>query len=110
MNTAESWAVLLGLATPLIVSAVSNPRLSSQARRFLAIGIAVVVGVVNLAVQGAFETLAGGLTWETALSTLVLVVGASQAAYALLWKPTGVADRVEGATPSPIPDSDRARE
>lgn len=98
LSPAEAWAVLLGLVTPLLASVINQPRWSAAQRRVFSIVTAVLVGVVNLLVQGGFDITT--LTWANALSSLVLLIGASQAAYTFLWKPTGVADKVEQATSS----------
>lgn len=97
LSAAESWSILLGLITPFLVSVVNQPKWTSQQKRVLSIIVAVIVGIVNLLVQGAFTNL-NQVTWAGVISVVVLVVGSSQAAYALLWKPTGAADSVERAT------------
>ena len=96
LSSAEGWAVLLGIITPLLISVLNQPRYSDATRRVLAIAVAVAVGVVNLLVQGLLDI--STITWANALSSLVLVIGASQAAFALLWKPTGASTKVENAT------------
>lgn len=98
MTTPELWAVLVGFLTPLLVAVVKQPRWSKQQKQVISIVVAVVVGVLNLLAQGVLNE--ASFTPSGALATLVLVLGASQGAYALLWKPTGVSDRIEVATDS----------
>lgn len=106
MTITDQWAWLVGFIAPIIVSVISKQTWTSQRKRLVSVGVAIVLGVVTLIVQGAFSTL-GEWTWQTPVTVIVLVVGASQAAYALLWKPTGVADKVEAATTSALSEPRR---
>lgn len=89
-------AIVIGLVTPLFTSVINRPTMTKQYRMLVAIGAAVVLGILNLVVQGAV------FNWEWSVAgvatNLVLVIGASQTAYATLWKPTGVANVVEEKT------------
>lgn len=96
MTQTEMWAVIIGFVTPLLVAVVNQPQWTRNQKRVLAVGVSVIVGVLNLVAQGAFTE--QSLTWSGALASLVLVIGAAQASYALLWKPSGVAETVEAAT------------
>ena len=97
MDSIQAVSLLLGMVTPLAVSVVSQPRWTATQKRILSILIAVIVGSINMLLRSEF--LLGGV--GDALANIVLVVGASQAAYSLLWKPTGVAPALEKAT-SPV--------
>ena len=96
MSTVQAWAVLLGLITPFLVAFVARPTWSPSQKRYLSVGVAVIVGAINLFVQG----LLSNFSWEfgSVVNNIVLVLGASQAAYSLLWKPTGISDKVEQVT------------
>ena len=91
-------SLILGLVVPFFVSVLSKPEYSSDKRRYIALAASILVGVLNLIVQGAnfdYTITAGGV-----ITNLVLVIGASQAAYSTLYKPSGVADKLEVATSS----------
>lgn len=96
MNAISLWAMVLGVITPFIVAFVSRPTWTPSQKRYLSVAVAAIVGAINLLVQG----LLGDFSWDfnSVVSNIVLVLGASQAAYSLLWKPTGVSDSVEKAT------------
>lgn len=96
MDSIQTWAILLGLVTPFVVSFVAQPRWSATQKRVFSVVIAAVIGVGNLIVQGLLANF--DWSFNGIVSSIVLVLGASQAAYSLLWKPTGVADAVEEAT------------
>lgn len=91
MNQVDAWALIVGAVTPFLVAVINQPGWSALVRRAVAVGVALILGVVTVAVQGGLS-LSGGLV------TVAAVLGASQAAYALVWKPTGVTSAVESAT------------
>ena len=96
MNAVQVWAILLGMITPFVVAFVARPSWSPSQKRYLSVFIAAAIGVINLLAQGLLTN----FSWEfgAVVNNLVLVLGASQAAYSLLWKPTGIADTVEAVT------------
>lgn len=91
-----AWTLILGFLTPLAISLINRPQWTSTVRKIIAVAIAVAIAVVNLLVQGKFAGL--HLNLETVFTILSMVVGASQAAYALVWHPTGVAAKVDSLT------------
>lgn len=97
MSSVTAWSVLLGIITPFLVAIVNNPRWSANTKRYVSMGIAVLVGMMNLIVNNALTNWSD-FSLNGVLVNLVLVIGAAQTAYALLWKPTGAADKVEAAT------------
>jgi hypothetical protein len=87
-----SWALILGVLTPLVVAVVQQPRWGTRYRAVVAAVAAVIVGVVTVLANG---------TWQDASGTLgiiALVLVASNTAYKTLWKPTGVAPLIEAKT------------
>lgn len=86
-----SIAALVGAFLPLLTAVVNNPRWTSQQRQIISALISLVVGVVVVVASGNFDP-------QNWIVTLVAVVGAAQAAYAFLWKPTKVAPAIETAT------------
>lgn len=98
MDSSTAWALVVGALTPVLVAAVNQPRWTRQTRQVVAVVVAVLVGLVTVIVQGAADFSAEG-----AVITIAAVVGAAQAAYAVLWRPTGVAPAVMRATsPGPV--------
>lgn len=87
----QSWAVLISLATPGLISVINQPGFSRGKRQLVAAAVSLVVGVVTVASSGQFNT-------ADLLSTCAVVLVASQAAYHKLWKPRGAAARVEAVT------------
>lgn len=106
ISSVQAWAIILGLITPLVTAVVKRPGMSKQAVQIISLAVAVVIGTGNLIVQG----LLSNIDWSvsTVVASVVAVIGASQAAYALLWKPTGVEPAIDSATspPRPMPQRD----
>lgn len=98
MNQVTAWALIVGFLTPLVVSTINQPRWSATQKRVMAVVVAVVVGLGNVFVQGLIVDWT--LSFGNVLIILATVLGAAQAAYALLWEPTGIAEKVETATSS----------
>lgn len=86
-----SIGALIGGFLPLLIAVVNNPNWTPMRRQIVGTVIAFAVGVVFVAISGNFDP-------QNWLVTLAAVLGASQATYALIWKPTAIAPKVEGAT------------
>lgn len=91
-----SWALILGVLTPLLTSLVQQPKWTDRVRSIVGAVVAVVVGVLTVLANGGFEDT------TSALGVIAIVLVASQASYRNLWKPTLVAPKIEAAT-SPGP-------
>lgn len=89
-NTA-TWALILGLLTPLVTSVVQQPHWSSRVRVLVALLAAVVVGSVTVLSNGTLNT----ADWFT---TVGLVLVAAQTAYQTIYKPAGIAKVIELST------------
>lgn len=89
-----SWAVILGVLTPLLVSVVQQPSWTPRLRAVVSAVVAVLVGIITVAANGGFAEPQG------ALASIALVLVASNTAYKTLWKPTGVSPAIEAATAS----------
>lgn len=87
-----SWALILGVLTPLIVSVVQQPQWSDRTRAVVSVVASVLIGVVTVLANGGIES------GQTLLSVCALVFVASNTAYKTLWKPTGVSPAIERAT------------
>ena len=88
-------AMLAGVLTPAIIAVVNHPIWSSEQKRLIALGCSIVVGILTVIGQGALTDFEVSI--PTVITVVLAVVGASQAAYAVFWKPTGLADTIEGA-------------
>ena len=96
VDPGAAWVLIVGVLTPFLVSVVNQPGWSRQRRQIVAVAVSLLIGVGTVVIGGTVSN------WSLAPSELVVVVaavvGAAQAAYALIWKPTGAAGRVEAAT------------
>ncbi|WP_431976094.1 hypothetical protein [Micromonospora haikouensis] len=78
LRDTPSWALLLGVANPLLVSLVNQPHWSKPVRQTVAVLVAVVVGVLGCLADGTLgET-------RTVLQVVAIVAVASHAAYKTL--------------------------
>lgn len=94
----DNLTVIIGALLPLFISTVVQPGWSKTVKQVIAVVIAIAVGLVNVAVQDSFHG------WGDTLTSLAVVVGAAQAAYALIWNRIGATDAIEKVTsPSPEP-------
>ena len=98
-TNAQAWAILLGIVTPLIVAIAKRPKMSKRAVQMISLGSAIVVGAGNLLVQGFLSNV--DWSFGTGMGLIAAVVGASQAAYVLLWSPSGVEPAIDTATSPP---------
>lgn len=83
--------LLVGAITPLIISVIQQPTLSTRARKIVALVVSAIVGgVVVLSSESA--------NVGDVLGTIVAVWAASEAFFQKVWRPSGVTDAVENAT------------
>ncbi|MGL5816641.1 MAG: hypothetical protein ACRCYR_03690 [Phycicoccus sp.] len=94
-------SLLVGAVTPLLTSVVQQPALSDRSRRIVAVVVSAVIGVVVAATSG--ELAVNDWSDFAELTGVVGVVwAAAEAFYQKVWKPTGVAPAIEGATIIPM--------
>jgi len=98
---ATQLAIIAGVLAPPFISILQQPRWSARVRSVVTIVVAVVVGVVIAASQGAFDTP------QLTLATVATVLVAAQATYSGLWKKLGVTSAIEGATSPSSSQGDR---
>jgi hypothetical protein len=94
-----SWGALIGALLPFLIAIVQQPRWSSGFRQIIAVVVSVIAGVGTVLVSGNFDV-------QNWLVTLVAVIGAAQAAYALVWRPTNVAPTIEAKTAAMLNSTD----
>lgn len=87
-----SWALILGVLTPILTSVIQQPKWSDQVRSIIAALVSIVVGVVTVLANGGFVDASGSL------GIIALVMVSSYATYRNLWKPSGIAPAIESAT------------
>lgn len=86
--TVETWAILVGFFVPALVSAVNRYDWKPWIKAVVALVVSVLVGTVTALLSGEFT----GANWATSIG---IVFGSSQAAYALWWKGSGIATKIE---------------
>jgi len=82
---------VVGAALPLLISVIQRASWSESTRSLVAFGACVVAA-------GVAAVAAGDLTLTNYGTSLLVVFGTARTTYAGLWKPTGVAGKVEDAT------------
>ncbi|MER5482632.1 hypothetical protein ABT024_05360 [Streptomyces sp. NPDC002812] len=85
----------VGALLPLFTAIVQRPEWSVRAKKIVAVAVAFIGGVITVASVGGLEQFQHGLP---TLATIGAVIAASQSAYDLVWKPSGIAPTVETAT------------
>lgn len=95
--TVETWAVLVGAFLPALVAFVNRAEWPSWAKALVALGSSVLAGTVTALLSGEFT----GASWITSIG---VVLGASQASYLLWWKGSGISNMIEqGVNVLPAP-------
>lgn len=98
-------SMLVGVLTPAIIAVVNHPIWTSEQKRLISLGCSVLIGILTVIGQGAFTDFEVSI--PTVITIVLAIVGASQAAYAVFWKPTGLSDAIEErVNPGPPPPVD----
>jgi hypothetical protein len=84
-------SAFVGLIVPLVVSFVNQTHWKSQVKGLVAILVSLVAAVLT-------SWAAGDLHGKSLATSFLIVLGATLSTYRVFWKPTGIADSVEGAT------------
>lgn len=87
----HAWGLILGVLSPLLISVVQQPQWSSRTRTAVGVAAALVIGVLTVLADGGADL----TDW---LSTLATVLVASQAAYLGIFRPPGIAYKIENVT------------
>lgn len=101
-------AAIAGVLAPAIIAVLEQPRWQSQTKRLIAYVGAALIGLLTVVGNGVMNDLEVNL--PNAITVVMAVVGASQIAYGILWKPSGLSDVIEEATalktqpPAVVPD------
>lgn len=95
-------AAVAGVLAPAFIAVIEQPRWEPQMKRAMAYTGAALIGILTVIGNGILNDFE--VTFANAVTVVMAVVGASQMAYGLIWKPTGAADAIEQATsPKPPP-------
>jgi hypothetical protein len=102
MSTLDSLTAgaQVGAVLPLLTAVVQRPAWSEQAKKRVAVVIALLAGVFTVAAEGGWTQFQHG---HLTAATLLGVMTASQASYDLLWKPSRVAPWIEAKTSRKTP-------
>jgi hypothetical protein len=97
MTDLQMWSLIVGFASPLIISVVEQPRWTASVRALITALVCIIFGALTAYFEGA-------LTAERWVEAALVVGVAAITFYKGLWKPTGVAPAIEAATsPSTAP-------
>lgn len=91
MSDLEMWSGLVAFFLPLVIAIAQQPRFSNALRVAIMVVFCIVASVVTTALQG-------DLDWHRWYHSLLVLGIATIAFYNGVWKPAGVAGRVETAT------------
>lgn len=90
----------VGGLLPLLIAVVNQPHWSARTRTILAVIVSGLSGLVTYVTEN-------GLVFESTSSVVTVVVGiilTSVTAYQTIWKPSGVARKIENITSSHSPN------
>lgn len=92
LDDTVSWGVFAGVFTPILVSVAQRSTWTGLTRTLVGIGISIVIGILTCLADGTFTHT------KTLLATVAAVTLVSVTTYHGLWKPSGVAPKIESAT------------
>ncbi|MDT0435596.1 MULTISPECIES: hypothetical protein [Streptomyces] len=91
LTNAELWAAALGYALPPVIAIVVQPRWSGPVKGIFMLLVAVADGAGTAYFNDDFA----GKPITTGILTAAVAIGL---AYHTLWRPSGIAPRIEAAT------------
>lgn len=96
MIQTELVAIILSVGglLPLLIAVVNQPHWSARVRTILSVAVSALAGLVTYVSEN-------GLAFESASSAIAVVVGViltTATAYQTIWKPSGVARKIENST------------
>jgi hypothetical protein len=91
LSNLAMWSLIVGALTPPLVAVIQRPKWSGTARTFFMLLAATVDGVV-------VAWLEGNLDFARFTNSALVAGVAIITAYYGIWKPTGVAPKIEKAT------------
>lgn len=91
LQNLEMWALLVGFVLPLVISALEQSTWSNGIRSAVAFVVCVIAGGITAWIAGDFDT-------NDIVTAALIVLTTALATYKGLWKPTGIAPKIEAAT------------
>ncbi|HEY6008455.1 MAG TPA: hypothetical protein VIU40_09055 [Geobacteraceae bacterium] len=96
MTDQEMWALIVGALAPLVIAIIQQPKWAETKR------VAVTVGFCIAAGAGT-SYFAGNFSGRSLISDILMVLVAALATYRGVWRPSGIAPRIEVATSKKVP-------
>ncbi|MEF3117163.1 hypothetical protein [Streptomyces chrestomyceticus] len=91
MTNAQMWALIVGFASPVLISVVNQPQWSPAARTLVQVVVSVLVGLGS-------ALFAGDFAGKDVVTSILVAAVAAISAYKGVFKPSGIAPKVEKAT------------
>ncbi|WP_196942856.1 hypothetical protein [Streptomyces sclerotialus] len=91
MTNAQMWALIVGFASPLLISVINQPHWSSTARAAVQVAVSVLVGLGT-------AYFAGDFAGQDIITSILLASVSAISAYKGIFKPTGMSPAVERVT------------
>lgn len=92
LDDTVSWGIFAGVFTPILTAFAQRPTWSGPTRTLVGLGISVAIAILTCLADGTFDHT------KTLLATVAAVTLVSMTTYKGLWKPSGIAGKVETAT------------
>lgn len=95
---AEVVAIILAVGglLPLLTSLVQQPRWSNRTRTVLAVIVSIIAGTVTYVTMNGLDIVSGQPS--SIITVIVGVILAAATSYQTIWKPSGVAPKIENVT------------
>lgn len=91
MSDAQMWALIVGFLAPPVIAVAQQPSWPDWLRSLVTVAFSVVAGTGTVWLTGNFEP-------ADLVSSVLLILVTSIAAYKGVWKPTTIAPKIEAAT------------
>ncbi|MFD7664282.1 hypothetical protein [Streptomyces sp. NPDC059788] len=91
MTNAQMWALIVGFASPMLISVINQPQWSPAARTLVQVVVSVLVGLGS-------ALFAGDFAGKDVVTSILVAAVAAISAYKGVFKPSGIAPKVEKAT------------
>ncbi|CAM5388854.1 MULTISPECIES: hypothetical protein [Streptomyces] len=91
MTNAQMWALIVGFASPMLISVINRPEWSQAARTLVQVVVSVLVGLGS-------ALFAGDFAGKDVVTSILVAAVAAISAYKGVFKPAGIAPKVEKAT------------
>lgn len=93
LSNSAMWALIVGFALPIIIAFFEQPGWSNEVRAWVALAVSLVVGFITAYLSGRL-----GLSLQTVVTDVLLVVLTAIGTYKGFWQSSGIAPAIERAT------------